>query len=155
MSARFNDIPGIIYENSKLDRNTYTFIAPNTGATNAGYSNLTLNNNGSQPSGSDVRLIAGSSRPSMESSSQNLPPKEYSKFTKYSTLIILFCVNLLNYMDRFTIISVLSAVRNAFDIDNKKAALLNTVFLISYMILSPVVGYLGKAILSNTDVQVT
>ena len=58
-------------------------------------------------------------------------------------------------MDRFTIISVLSAVRNAFDIDNKKAALLNTVFLISYMILSPVVGYLGKAILSNIDVQVT
>ena len=46
-------------------------------------------------------------------------------------------------MDRFTIISVLSAVRNAFEIDNKKAALLNTVFLISYMILSPIVGYMG------------
>ena len=78
----------------------------------------------------------------MESQSNSVP-KEYSKFTKYATLLILFCINLLNYMDRFTIISVLSAVRNAFEIDNKKAALLNTVFLISYMILSPIVGYLG------------
>ena len=56
-------------------------------------------------------------------------------------------------MDRFTIISVLSAVRNAFDIDNKKAALLNTVFLISYMILSPVVGYLGKLLYLVTHMQ--
>ena len=108
---------------------------------NAGYSNLTLNNNGTQASGSDVRLI-NESRPSMDQNPN--VPKEYTKFTKYSTLLVLFCINLLNYMDRFTIISVLSAVRTAFDINNKQAALLNMVFLISYMILSPIVGYLGK-----------
>jgi len=107
---------------------------------NAGYSNLTLNNNGTQASGSDVRLI-NESRPSMDRNPD--VPKEYTKFTKYATLLVLFCINLLNYMDRFTIISVLSAVRTAFDINNKQAALLNMVFLISYMILSPVVGYLG------------
>ena len=111
---------------------------------NAGYSNLTLNNNGTQASGSDVRLI-NESRPSMDRNPD--VPKEYTKFTKYATLLVLFCINLLNYMDRFTIISVLSAVRTAFDINNKQAALLNMVFLISYMILSPVVGYLGRCFL--------
>ena len=79
----------------------------------------------------------------MESSNKNLPGKEYSKFTKYSTLTILIFVNLLKHMDRYTILSALPAVRNAFDIDNKKVALLNTAFLLSYMIISPVVGYLG------------
>ena len=63
---------------------------------------------------------------------------------KWATLILLFIVNLLNYMDRFTIVGVLSAVQQEFDIGQTKAALLQTVFLVSYMALSPIVGYLGK-----------
>ena len=47
-------------------------------------------------------------------------------------------------MDRFTIVGVLSAVQQEFDIGQTKAALLQTVFLVSYMALSPIVGYLGK-----------
>ena len=47
-------------------------------------------------------------------------------------------------MDRFTIIGVLSAVQMEFGIDKKEAALLQMFFLVSYMALSPVVGYLGN-----------
>ena len=72
----------------------------------------------------------------------NQKPK-YSNFTKWGTLITLFIVNLLNYMDRFTIVGVLSAVQHEFQIGKTKAGLLQTIFIISYMCLSPVVGYLG------------
>ena len=70
---------------------------------------------------------------------------------KWATLILLFIVNLLNYMDRFTIVGVLSAVQQEFNIGQTKAALLQTVFLVSYMALSPIVGYLGK--LKNYDLS--
>ena len=70
--------------------------------------------------------------------------KKFSPFVKWATLILLFIVNLLNYMDRFTIVGVLSAVQQEFNIGQTKAALLQTVFLVSYMALSPIVGYLGK-----------
>lgn len=67
----------------------------------------------------------------------------YSTFTKWGTLIVLFVVNLLNYMDRFTIVGVLSAVQHEFGIGKTQAGLLQTVFMLSYMCLSPLVGYLG------------
>ena len=70
--------------------------------------------------------------------------RRYSKFTKWSTLILLFIIHLINFMDRYTFFGVLSAVQVAFEIDKKGAALLFTVFLISFMLLSPVVGYLGQ-----------
>ena len=56
---------------------------------------------------------------------------------------MLFIINLINYMDRYTIVGVLSAVQVAFKIDKQEAALLTSVFLIFYMALSPLVGYLG------------
>ena len=88
--------------------------------------------------GSENRLL----NRSPNSSTMSVSPK-YSKFTKWSTLILLFIINLINYMDRYTIYGVLSAVQVAFGIDKKGAALLQTVFLVSYMLLSPVAGYLG------------
>ena len=88
--------------------------------------------------GSETRLLNGSPN----SSTMTVGPR-YSKFTRWSTLILLFIINLINYMDRYTVVGVLSAVQVAFGIDKKGAALLQTVFLVSYMLLSPVVGYLG------------
>ena len=88
--------------------------------------------------GSENRLL----NESPNSDTMSVSPR-YSKFTKWSTLILLFIINLINYMDRYTIYGVLSAVQVAFGIDKKGAALLQTVFLVSYMLLSPVVGYLG------------
>lgn len=59
------------------------------------------------------------------------------------TVLILFFINLLNYMDRFTVAGVLPDIEHYFGIDDGKSGLLQTVFICSYMILAPVFGYLG------------
>uniref|UniRef100_A0A3B3VNC4 Protein spinster homolog 1 n=1 Tax=Poecilia latipinna TaxID=48699 RepID=A0A3B3VNC4_9TELE len=56
---------------------------------------------------------------------------------------ILCYINLLNYMDRFTVAGVLPDIENYFQIDDGKSGLLQTVFICSYMVLAPVFGYLG------------
>ncbi|XP_065511351.1 protein spinster homolog 1 [Caloenas nicobarica] len=59
------------------------------------------------------------------------------------TLAVLCYVNLLNYMDRFTLASVLPDVEDFFGIDDGKSGLLQTVFISSYLFLSPLFGFLG------------
>ncbi|KAE9547455.1 hypothetical protein FO519_009333 [Halicephalobus sp. NKZ332] len=59
------------------------------------------------------------------------------------TVWILFLANLLNYMDRFTIAGVLTDVMKDFHLDSAEAGLLQTVFIVTYMIAAPVFGYLG------------
>ena len=61
----------------------------------------------------------------------------------YVTVILLCFINLLNYMDRFTIAGVLNSIQNYFDIDNATSGLLQTAFICSYMIFAPVFGFLG------------
>ncbi|XP_073403373.1 protein spinster homolog 1 [Dendrobates tinctorius] len=56
---------------------------------------------------------------------------------------ILFYINLLNYMDRFTVAGVLTEIGNAFSIHDGSSGLIQTVFICSYMVLAPVFGYLG------------
>lgn len=59
------------------------------------------------------------------------------------TVAILFFINLINYMDRFTIAGVLSKVQAYYDFDSKRAGLLQTAFVVSYMAMAPLFGYLG------------
>lgn len=59
------------------------------------------------------------------------------------TVLILCYINLLNYMDRFTVAGVLPDIEHYFGIDDEKSGLLQTVFICSYMFLAPVFGYLG------------
>ncbi|EDO39433.1 predicted protein [Nematostella vectensis] len=60
------------------------------------------------------------------------------------TVAVLFFINLLNYMDRFTIVGVLSSIQKYFDEEeNSVAGLLQTVFVCSYMVFAPIFGYLG------------
>ncbi|KAH8296952.1 hypothetical protein KR044_001608 [Drosophila immigrans] len=59
------------------------------------------------------------------------------------TVGVLCFVNLINYMDRFTIAGVLTDVKKDFDIDNDRAGLLQTAFIVSYMVFAPLFGYLG------------
>ncbi|XP_070586428.1 protein spinster homolog 1-like [Erythrolamprus reginae] len=65
--------------------------------------------------------------------------------SKHAGLIVgvLFFINLLNYMDRFTVAGVLPDIEKFFDIDDSKSGLLQTVFISSYMVLAPIFGYLG------------
>ncbi|KRF80296.1 uncharacterized protein Dvir_GJ22291, isoform E [Drosophila virilis] len=62
---------------------------------------------------------------------------------QWFTVATLCFVNLINYMDRFTIAGVLTEVKEDFHIDNDNAGLLQTAFVISYMIFAPLFGYLG------------
>ncbi|XP_019848762.1 PREDICTED: protein spinster homolog 1-like [Amphimedon queenslandica] len=75
-------------------------------------------------------------------------------FTKYNlakfwTVCVMFFVNLLNYMDRYTIAGIMTELqnvtRNGFNetIDDTEGGLLQTTFIISFMLLSPIFGYLG------------
>ncbi|XP_075905547.1 protein spinster homolog 1 isoform X2 [Nelusetta ayraudi] len=59
------------------------------------------------------------------------------------TVLVLCFVNLLNYMDRFTVAGVLPDIESYFVINDEKSGLLQTVFICSYMVLAPVFGYLG------------
>ncbi|CAK1556318.1 unnamed protein product [Leptosia nina] len=62
---------------------------------------------------------------------------------EFMTVGILCFVNLINYMDRFTIAGVLNDVKNEFGIGDDKAGLLQTVFVVAYMVFAPIFGYLG------------
>ncbi|KAM3601194.1 uncharacterized protein V6R79_008877 [Siganus canaliculatus] len=61
----------------------------------------------------------------------------------YITVAVLCYVNLINYMERFSIAGVLSNVQAFFNINDSMAALLQTVFICSFLLLAPVFGYLG------------
>lgn len=58
-------------------------------------------------------------------------------------MAVLCYINLLNYMDRFTVAGVLPDIEQFFDIGDGSSGLIQTVFISSYMVLAPVFGYLG------------
>ncbi|XP_053550790.1 protein spinster homolog 1 [Bombina bombina] len=58
-------------------------------------------------------------------------------------VLILCYINLLNYMDRFTVAGVLPDIEREFGIRDSSSGLVQTVFVCSYMVLAPVFGYLG------------
>lgn len=68
---------------------------------------------------------------------------QISKGRGYAIVAILFFVNLLNYMDRFTIAGVLKSIQDYYVISNSEDGLLQTVFIATYMVCSPIFGYLG------------
>lgn len=71
------------------------------------------------------------------------PASGVSKVRALLTVFILCYINLLNYMDRFTVAGVLPDIEHYFGIDDEKSGLLQTVFICSYMFLAPIFGYLG------------
>ncbi|XP_040907426.1 protein spinster homolog 3 [Toxotes jaculatrix] len=61
----------------------------------------------------------------------------------YVAIAVLCYVNLLNYMERYTIAGVLGNIQKFFDISDSTAGLLQTVFICSFLLLAPLFGYLG------------
>ncbi|XP_076298182.1 lysolipid transporter protein spinster isoform X1 [Lasioglossum baleicum] len=59
------------------------------------------------------------------------------------TVGVLCFVNLINYMDRFTIAGILPDIKKDFNIRNDRSGLLQTAFILSYMVFAPLFGYLG------------
>ncbi|XP_068435358.1 protein spinster homolog 1 [Clinocottus analis] len=78
-----------------------------------------------------------------ERTTEETPPSGVTKSRALITVLILCYINLLNYMDRFTVAGVLPDIEHYFGIDDEKSGLLQTVFICSYMFLAPVFGYLG------------
>uniref|UniRef100_A0A8B9LMY2 Spinster homolog 3 (Drosophila) n=1 Tax=Astyanax mexicanus TaxID=7994 RepID=A0A8B9LMY2_ASTMX len=65
------------------------------------------------------------------------------RILSYVAIAVLCYVNLLNYMDRYTIAGVLLSIQKYFNISDSTSGLLQTVFICSFMLLAPVFGYLG------------
>ncbi|XP_014679784.1 PREDICTED: protein spinster homolog 1-like, partial [Priapulus caudatus] len=59
------------------------------------------------------------------------------------SVAILFLINLLNYMDRFTVAGVLDQIKIYYGLSNSQAGALQTAFICSYMVFAPLFGYLG------------
>jgi len=62
---------------------------------------------------------------------------------QWITVGVLVYVNLINYMDRLTIAGILEDVKEEFNANNAMGGLLQTAFIVSYMIFAPLFGYLG------------
>ena len=58
-----------------------------------------------------------------------------------ATFAVLFAMNLLDYTDRWVLAAVLPQVRAGLKINNEQAGTLTTWFLISYSVVSPLMGY--------------
>lgn len=71
------------------------------------------------------------------------PASGVSNHRAILTVAVLCYINLLNYMDRFTVAGVLPDIEKFFNINDSSSGLLQTVFICSYMFLAPVFGYLG------------
>ncbi|VDM65849.1 unnamed protein product [Strongylus vulgaris] len=56
---------------------------------------------------------------------------------------ILIAINLLNYMDRFTVAGVLTNIQTFFGINDADAGLLQTIYMIFFMLASPIYGFFG------------
>ncbi|XP_050311311.1 protein spinster isoform X3 [Anthonomus grandis grandis] len=71
------------------------------------------------------------------------------KWTEWVSVMVLCYVNLINYMDRYTVAGVLEDIQADLTINGKKgvnndlAGLLQTAFIVFYMIFGPIFGYLG------------
>ncbi len=59
------------------------------------------------------------------------------------TLFILTGLNLLNYLDRQIIPTVLTPLQNEFHLTDDQLGRINTIFMIGYFVTSPFFGYLG------------
>ncbi|CAD6196344.1 unnamed protein product [Caenorhabditis auriculariae] len=72
------------------------------------------------------------------------PPRVLRIFRRdYLSVFVLLLVNLLNYMDRYTIVGVLDRLTTYFSMNDKQSGMLQTVFIVFYMIFAPLFGYLG------------
>ncbi|XP_029837087.2 protein spinster homolog 1 isoform X2 [Ixodes scapularis] len=70
-------------------------------------------------------------------------PVRTHRFRDYLSVAILFYINLINYMDRYTIAGVLDGVITHYSLSHSMGGLLQTVFVVTYMVAAPVFGYLG------------
>ncbi|KAM9728091.1 sphingosine-1-phosphate transporter SPNS2 isoform 3-T4 [Menidia menidia] len=102
-------------------------------------------------SSDEVRTLSGSMSPALKSSPDLHPCKPGQKFraallrcrSPAAAAGILSFGNVLNYMDRFTVVGVLLDIQRNFNVSDSEIGLLQTVFICSFMVAAPIFGYLG------------
>ncbi len=62
---------------------------------------------------------------------------------KYFAVAVLFSMNLLNYVDRYSFYAVATHIKKALDIQDTRLGVLSSSFMIVYTIVTPLVGWLG------------
>jgi MFS family permease len=62
------------------------------------------------------------------------------------TFLVLFAMNLLDYIDRWVLAAVLPQIKADFHLGNTQAGWLATLFLISYSVVSPIMGWAGDRV---------
>lgn len=62
---------------------------------------------------------------------------------KYFALAVLFSMNLLNYVDRYSFFAVATQVKRDLHISNTRYGFLSSSFMIVYTLVTPMVGWLG------------
>jgi MFS transporter, Spinster family, sphingosine-1-phosphate transporter len=73
------------------------------------------------------------------------PPNATSVRAGYA-LLILTLINLVNYLDRYIVASALPKIQEELSINNMQSGLLGTVFIVVFMLASPLGGYLGDRV---------
>ena len=61
----------------------------------------------------------------------------------YYTLLLLFFINLLNYLDRYLVSGALSFIQKDLKLSDGQAGALMTAFMLVYMVASPLFGWMG------------
>merc|ERR1712012_662335 len=74
---------------------------------------------------------------------KNVKSPNFVSRADWMTLAILTFVNLINYMDRYTIAGILKEVQDYYKIEDAQAGAIQTVFVASFMVFAPVFGFLG------------
>jgi MFS family permease len=74
------------------------------------------------------------------------PAKSFWFSAAFWTLLALFGMNLLNYIDRFILAAVLGPVSEELHMNDWEAGAAGSIFYLSYALFSPVVGWLGDRV---------
>lgn len=102
-------------------------------------------------SSDEVRTLSGSMSPALTSSPDLHPCTPGQKFraallrcrTPTAAAGILTIGNILNYMDRYTVVGVAQDIQTHYGQTDSGIGLLQTVFICSFMVAAPIFGYLG------------
>jgi MFS family permease len=72
-------------------------------------------------------------------------PRPQASVTRWArvTFLVLFVMNLFDYTDRWVLSAVLPKVKQEFGLNYFQSSLLFTLFLISYTLISPIMGWAG------------
>ena len=86
-------------------------------------------------------MSSSGSQPAKTAAKQ--PFQLYTIGGKYAALAVLFSMNLLNYVDRYSFIAAGTHIMKEFKIDDTRFGWVGASFMIVYTIFSPLMGWLG------------